>query len=318
MLAATLVLTSLVVTVTVTYARHAVLAKKSLEFAKGASEVEEASRSGLERVRKRMREGDCPGTKSEGTHDFAITPNGQEVTGERQVMSHKLRELRVRAQEDSPDGQGEQARIRARATVAPGHGVTRNRTRLDCDDGNGLLMAGLVQFISGDVTLQDVELAGLIVIEEGAHLTLEDVVLRGTIITRAGLCNSNSPILGATRPHVSMFGDVRLLAGTQLPETAVLGPDLRLDADVSSRVDIRGFAVADEIDLQGRGCVRGMVVPGRSENIASGVRRPGFGRGSQSWPDEIVAGGERVVQIAFPLDPVPDAVKDLMLSCEIN
>lgn len=317
-LAATLVLSSLVVTVTVTYARHAILAKKSLEYSKGASEVEEASRSGLERVRERMRNGDSPGTEADGTHDYAITPTGEEVIGEREVLSHKKRELRVKAREISPDQQGEQARIRARADVEPGHGPTQDRTRLDCDESDTVMLAGLVQFISGDVTLQDVELAGLIVIEEGAHLTLQDVVLRGTILTRAGLCNSNAPINGPTRPRLTCYGDVRLLAGTELPDRAMVAPDLRFVADESSRIDIRGFVTADEFEVKGRGCLRGMVVPGQTEKIASAVRRPGHGRGAQDWPSEIIAGGETVVQIAFPADPVPDAVKDQMCSYEIN
>ncbi|MHC4844836.1 MAG: hypothetical protein ACYTCU_01605 [Planctomycetota bacterium] len=311
-------LSSLVVTVTVTYARHAVLAKKSLEFAKGASEVEEASRSGLERVRERMRDGDSPGTEAEGTHDYAITPTGEEVIGEREILDHDKRELRVRASEAAPDQDPEHARIRARADVEPGSGPTKDKSRLDCSDGSTLLMAGLVQFISGNATYQDVDLAGLMVLENGATLTLEDVVLRGTIITRAGLCETNPPAVGSNRPQVQLFGDVRLLAGTQLPETAVLGPDLVLESDVSSRIDIDGFTVADEIDLNGRGRLNGMVVSGLSESISGDIRRPGFGRGQQDWPSDILAGGEAVVQIAFPVDSVPDSVKAAMASGDIN
>jgi hypothetical protein len=316
-LAATLVLSSLVVTVTVTYARHAVLAKKSLEFAKGASEVEEASRSGLERVRERMRDGDSPGTEAEGTHDFAVTPTGEEVIGERTVMSHKKRELHVRASEAAPDQDPEHARIRALADIKPGSGPTQDKSRLSCDDG-AIMMAGLVQFISSDTTYQDVELAGLMVIEDGATLTLDNVVLRGHIFTRSGLCESNPPAVGANRPKCQMFGDVRLLAGTQLPDTAVLGPDLILESDIASRVDIDGFTVADEIDLKGRGVVRGMVVSGQMESISSDIRRPGHGRGQQDWPSDILAGGEAVVQIAFPVDPVPDAVKAAMIAGDID
>ncbi len=96
-LAASLILSTLAIAVTVTYARHAVLAKKSLEFAQGASPVEEATRSGMERVRERMLDGNPPGTVEEGTQDHAVTAGGEDVTGERQVLAAQMREIRVRA-----------------------------------------------------------------------------------------------------------------------------------------------------------------------------------------------------------------------------
>jgi hypothetical protein len=316
-LAASLVLSSFVAAVTVTYARHAILSKQSLEFGKGASEVEEASRSELQRVRELMRVGNKPGTEDEGNHDQAVTPNGEIVVGERQEVGHGKRELRSRAH-GSSDSDSDQARLNARSDVVPGSRSTGDLTTLDCDAGAPLLMAGNLQIISGDVTLQGVQLAGFFLLEEGAHLTLQDVVLRGTILTRAGLCHSNAPSVGTNRPRVSVYGGLRLLAGTELPDTTVVGPDLVFDADEDSRVEVRGFVCADEIRMQGCGTMRGMAVSGLSEDVSSGMRRPGHGRGAQPWPDHVQAGAEEVSLLAFPSSDVDAATLTAMATGSVE
>jgi hypothetical protein len=316
-LAATLVLSTLAVAVTVTYARHAVLAKKSLEFAKGASEVEEATRSGLQRVRERMRIGDLPGTVAEGNADEVVTPSGQSVVGEREKVSHNTREVRVTA-ESSQNGEDEQAHIRARAQVAPASGTTQKPTQLDCDDGEAVLLAGNLMIISDHTAFSDVELAGLFLLEEGATLDLHNVLLRGTIITRAGVCESNPKLVGGSRPIVNVSGGLRLLAGTYLPGTAMVAPDLRFLVEETASIEVEGFAVADEMDIKGRGSLRGMVVTGSAETFASDVRRPGHGREPQEFPSYIECGGEVVTTIGFPTLEVPESTLDLMSTADLD
>lgn len=315
-LAATLVLSSLAIAVTVTYARHAVLAKKSLEYGKGASEVEEASRSGMERVRERMRDGDPPGTIDEGTHDQAVTPTGEVVEGERQCLPDQRREVRVRAR-SGPVDDGDEYRTRARGRVEPGCGDTQRRTTIECDDGQTLL-AGNLMIISGPTQFQGVELAGLMLLEDGAELTLTDCVLRGTILTRHGVCRDHPKAEGANRPRINVYGGLRLLAGTELPETAMCAPDAVFECDDASRVEMRGFSCADEVRVRGRGTVRGMVVSGVDEDLSDDVRRPGSGRGCEDYPDYIDCGAEEFVRVAFPNDPVPEATLDLMASCDFD
>ncbi len=316
-LAATLVISTLAVAVTVTYARHAVLAKKTLEFAKGASEVEEATRSGLQRVRERMRHGNSPGTVAQGTADHVVTSMGQTVTGEREEIDYDTREVRVRAA-SSQNGEDETAHLRARANVAPACGETDKPTQLRCQDGEQLLLAGNLMIISGHAAYADVELAGLFLLEEGATLDLHNVILRGTIITRAGICASNPKLKGGSRPSVNVSGGLRLLAGTELPDTAMVAPDLRFLADGSSSIEVRGFAVADEVEVSGRGCMRGMIVSGSSEVIGTAVSRPGHGREPEDFPTNVECGGEIVRCMGFPTDEVPDDTLDAMLTVDLG
>jgi hypothetical protein len=304
----------------VTYARHAVLAKKSLEYAAGASEVEEASRSGMERVRERMRDGDKPGTCEEGTQDNCTTPGGQDVTGERKCLPDHKREIRVRATGPSATNSSDEYRTKARASVQPvskGKGKVQTKTSVTCPDGS-LIMAGNLTVISGPVQYVGVELAGLMLLEEGAELTLQDCVLRGTILTNRGICKDNPQAEGPNRPRVNVYGGLRLLAGTELPDTAMCAPDAIFECDDASRVEVRGFACADEIKVKGKGSVRGMVVSDSDEDFSSKVRRPGYGRGAQSFPSTIEPGGEEMTRACFPNTPIPDWTLDAMIGCNLD
>ena len=315
-LAATLILSALAITVTVTYARHAVLAKKSLEFSKGASPVEEASRSEMDRVRELMRRGDPPGTLASGTHDQVITPTGEVATGERKVVADQKREVKVHAKGVNPNSDDEY-RTTARAKVEPASGPTKTRTTIECPTGD-ILLAGNLTIISGPTEFVGVELAGLMLLEEGATLKLTDCVLRGTIITRHGACKETPQAVGPNRPKVQVFGGLRLLAGTELPDTAMCAPDALFECDNASRVEVHGFACADEVKVKGKGTVRGMLVSGEDEEIDSTYTRPGHGRGLQAYPAQIVPGGEEIKRVAFPNNAIPSATLDLMATFDFG
>jgi len=317
-LVASLVLSSLAVAVTVTYARHAILAKKTLELAKGASQVEEASRSGMDRMRERMRAGDLPGTVADGTHDFAVTPTGEEVEGEREHQGGKRREVRVRATGQGANGDSEQVRVKARMDVTPGNGATGDRTGLECDEGSSLLLAGNLVVVSGNQSYVGTELSGLILLEEGSELTLEDVVLRGTIITRHGACKSNPRATGANRPRVNVYGGLRLLAGTEMPDVAMSTPDAVFVADESSRVEMRGFVSADELLVRGKARVEGVCVSGEAHEFSPKTRRPGHGRGAQDYPEAVRPGAEEITRVEFPNDLPPYETLDLMAYCDLG
>lgn len=315
-LAASLILATMATAVTITYARHALLAKRTLQYGQGASEVDEASRSELERVRELMRIGDKPGTEQNGDHDQAVTPTGEVVRGEREVTGHGRRDLRVRALGNN-NNSDEQARLRARSYVVPGNRPSGERTTLECETGN-IMLAGHVTIISGSQSYQGVELAGLFLLEDGAELTLEDVILRGTILTRHGACREHPAASGANRPRVRVYGGLRLLAGNELPDVAMCAPDLRFETDASSRVEVRGFVSADEVRVEGRGCVRGMVVHNEDEDISPKTRRLGHGRGTQDWPDTVSCGAEEVGSLSFPVAVVAESTMDTMDHCNFN
>lgn len=311
-LLATIVLSAIAASISVAWARHAVLAKGSLEMSHGASETEEAARSGLQRARQQMRAG---ATKT--AQEVVQTVDGDMVTVNRTEYGNEQRELRFQAARPGGDI-SEQAALRAHVSVIPTSGSGDEVTQLECETGDAVLAAGSLTVINSSVTYQDVELAGLFLLDAGADLTLDNVILRGTILTRAGLCDTNSPITGPARPQVNVYGTLRLLAGTELPDTAFMGPDAVVTVDAAARVDIQGMVVVDEIDLPARGVLNGLLVSKSSENVGASIRRPGHGRGAQSFPSFVVPGAERVTKMAFPTDDYTTAELDLMETFDAN
>ena len=316
-LLATLVLSALVVSVTVTYARHAVLAKKSLEVAQGASEAEEASRSGLERTRELMQRGDLPGTIDEGAEDIVQTPTGETVISEREVKNHRDRGLKVRAHGNGNDVEDE-ANLRAQARIQPGAKGPK-ATRFKCETGQGYQYHGATSVITGNVVKQNEELVGILLLEAGSTLTLDNVVLRGAIVTHAGLCDDNPPLEDAMRPQVTVYNGLRILDRPDLiPDTAVCAPDARISCDSNARVEMRGLVVAEELEVPGRGSMRGLVVSKQTPVLSTKVRRPGHGRGLQSWPETIEPASESVRRMGFPFDKVDGDTLVAMNSCDVD
>jgi hypothetical protein len=309
-LIASLVLSAIAASITVTWARHAVLAKGRLEMETGASEVEEEARSGLERTRERMRRGDPPGPT--GDEDVVTAPNGDTISCSRDTEGHDRRRLKTHAKRPS-GGDEEQASVRARAKIQPGClGAGENpngkRTRLTADAGGQVFMAGNLTILSSDATYVDQELAGLFLLEDGVDLTLNNVILRGAIITRPAAAPDHPLSSGANRPTVNLEGNVRLIAGTELPGVSIAGPDAVVSTSAGSRCEIEGFVVADELDCSnGRTTLQQMVVAETSESFGSDCRRPRQGREPRSWPDSIEAGAEEVTGLSFPATEFSEA-----------
>lgn len=314
-LIATLIMSALAASLTVAWARHAVLAKTSLEMSTGASETEEAARSGLERTREQMRRGTPPGTAEDGEEQIVETQTGEVVTCEREVVGHDRRDLRMRA--ESPGDQYEhEATLKGRAAIVPGScghsDSSGKRTCLSEDVGSEVLMAGHLTVLSGNCEMRDGEYAGLYLLEEGAELTLENCVLRGTIITRPAAQHDHPLASGANRPQVNIEGNVRLLAGTDLPEVSICAPDAVVRSSNTSRCEAEGVVSADEVEVDGRACFQHMVVCETVEDFGDDCVRPGHGRGARDWPDCLEAGIERVTAISFPATGFTDDELDLL------
>jgi hypothetical protein len=255
---------------------------------------------------------------ADGTHDESITPTGEVATGEREVSADdgQKRDIKVHAKGVNPNSDDEY-RTKVKAKVEPVSGPTTNLTTIQCSTGD-ILLAGNLMIISGPTQFQGVELSGLMLLEEGATLTLTDCVLRGTIFTRHGACKDYPAATGVNRPTVNIYGGLRLLSGTELPDTAMCAPDALVNCDDPARVEVRGFACADEIELKGQGSLKGMVVTVENEAIDPTYTRPGHGRGTQAYPDTIEPGGEEIMRVCFPNTPIPDATLDLMCSAPIG
>ncbi len=313
---ASLILAGIAASVTVTWARHAVLAKSSLEMAHGASESEEAARSGINHAREQMRQGDPPGSIADGEEDVVLTEDGHVVTIEREVEDHDRRKLKTKAHKVK-GSYTDEAACKAKAKVVPESNAGGKPTRFRKNDGAGLAGAGNVHVITGTTTYANTELIGTFILETGANLTLDNVVVRGVIVTRSGLSEDDPKLTGSSRPSLHFQKNVRILPDASAPDIAIVGPDLVITADSGARLGIEGQVIADEMDLPCRGTIVGMVTTETSSNISSKCKRPGFGRGPQDWSTQLEAGAERVTKISFPAEDYTEAEMDAMEGCDV-
>jgi hypothetical protein len=311
-LIATLILTSVVASITVGWARHAVLSKGQLEYGSGASRTEEASRSGFDRTREKMRRGNPPGLEEDGEEDRVMTDDGDEVVSERKPKDNQnnRREVKVRVEHESGN-ESRSANLRGDAEIVPGSRGGGKRTRLKCDEGAKVNLIPGLTMITGEVVFTpSSDLSGVFLMEAGSRMVMEDCTLTGTILTRASLCPDNDLAEGSQRPEIEIRGGFNCRPGSDLPGLSICGPDARLIADSNCRFDIEGMVVAEEVDLNCRGVLRGMLVAEGEESIGGQVERPGHQRGPKNFPDFVDVGSERMTRIAFPSEEFTDAELD--------
>ncbi|MFT7462783.1 MAG: hypothetical protein ACI9EF_001125 [Pseudohongiellaceae bacterium] len=303
---------------TVGWARHAVLAKGKLEMSTGASRTEEASRSGFERTRELMNSGQPPGTEADGNESVVTTSHGDEVRSERIVDGHDRRNVNVRAHHSSGNSHRDAA-LRGRAQIVPGSQGNGKRTRLsDSEGAKILLIPGLTMVTGTLVFTPSSDLSGVYLLENGSRLVMEDCDFTGTILTRASLNQTNVLATGGSRPVVELKGGCTLREGSDLPGMSICGPDLIVQADSDASIDVRGMVVAEEINLPCRGVLRKMVVSEGSETISSKISRPGHKRGPVAFPSFVEPGSERMTYISFPTDHFTAAEMDAIEDYDVD
>ena len=316
-LIATLILTAVAASITVGWARHAVLSKGQLEFATGASRTEEASRSGFDRLREQMRRGQPPGSDEDGEEEHVITEDGDEVRVSRTAQGHDQREVDVEVRHEG-GGDHREAALRGRAEVVPGSQGGGKRTRLRNEDGDKVLLVPGLTMVTGELVFTpSSDLEGIYVMLEGSRMVLEDCTLTGAIVSEAALSDSNPLTTGANRPVVEVRGGFLGRPGADLADLLICGPDLRFEATTDAQIDVSGMVVAEEVDLPCRGAVRGTVVTEVSENIGPNVQRPGHGRGVQDFPACVEPGSERMTRISFPTDEFTVADMDVLEAYDV-
>lgn len=321
-LIATLFVGALAASLTVGWARHAVLAKGKLEMATGASRTEEACRSGFDRCRAKMRHGLAPGDEAEGEQDVAITEDGDQVTVSRKKVTdeddYDKREVKVRTKHESGNAHKDAA-LKGRASVVPGNNSKGVKTRLTCDAGAKVLLIPGLTMVTGDLVFTPSStVTGVYLLEDGARVVLEDNVVEGCFVTRSSLCEDNPVATGSSRPRIEMKGGCKIKDNADFPGLSMCGPDLVISAATTARLDIAGMIVADDVDLPCRGTLRGMVVTEHSESLSSAIARPGHGRGAVKYPKSVEPGSERMTRLAFPTERCTDAEYDAMETYDVE
>lgn len=165
---------------------------------------------------------------------------------------------------------------------------------------------------SGDVTLSDQELSGILVLEDGATLTVRDVVLHGAVVSREALeGDAVGAFDPATAPELIIDGPFLVTSGDDLTDLAVLMPDgiLSTAGGLADSFQFLGAVVAHTINLAGVGVIDGSVAFA-SMTLADTVERPGHGREPLAMPD-ILDPGSAWTQSSFAVLPLNQTADEL-------
>lgn len=148
-------------------------------------------------------------------------------------------------------------------------------------------------YVSGTLTLSDTEVDGLLVIQDGATLTLSEVVLTGAIVsadtlgTEAYGAFDDQPL-----PTLVIAGDVRIDPAPWLPGVAILMPDGVIDTTaVAPRMQLGGDVVAHDVELTGPGFAGGHVQSVSPAVLDAGFELVGQHRRSIDWASGLSLNG---------------------------
>lgn len=155
--------------------------------------------------------------------------------------------------------------------------------------------------VASSMTLSATEFEGLIVIREGARLTLNDVVIHGAILSASATLGTTPDLFSEfLAPDLLITGMTRILSSDALPGVAILMPDGRVTAENPlARVQIQGDVIAHSLHLLTSGSFEGNLATVVPPVITSDVDRIGAGRAPRPWsPSLDHHGAWQVQQIA--------------------
>jgi hypothetical protein len=151
--------------------------------------------------------------------------------------------------------------------------------------------------ITSNTKYSDTELTGILYLHNGVKLTLEDVVLDGTIVSQPALSEGGWTKSEAT--SITIVGGLLIDPGATLPDCAIIAPDAEVIAESSSRIQLHGVVVADSLSIQGVGLLHGQIATTSTPSFSESVEMPGSGRAPRAWPDSIDTGAKGVGRVYF-------------------
>ncbi len=284
-LLAVMILTALIVTTAVAYARHVAMAGTTTADALRIHRSQESGESGVNWVRQALRS---------GADSTVATVPIEEGGGALVTLSGSgtTRDLVVA----NTDYYGLGATVIGRATVTP-------------DDASGLLpqlsssaiariKSSSPTLLSDGAVLFDTEIVGVLVIRQGASVTLRDVVVTGAVVSEEAFFSPPYQSWNATT--LRLDGSVRIDPGPILPECSIVMPDGAVFADPTTSVEVGGVVVAKRMTLDGIGSLNAPIAITGPLILSNKIDRPGAGRGPRPWPAALEFTTHQLSTLAFP------------------
>jgi len=305
-LVAVLIVVAMIALLGTTYARHVTLGNRSSPAAVASMRAAGAIDSGLAHARQLLR--------TQGTAATAALADGGSLAIADLSSGHSRLHLR------SVDSRGFGSTLLFEVERMPfvRAGMPDELPRIRSDLVPALLAnAGLPKtWISGLTTIQDADLEGLVIIQDGAVLTLKGVCVHGAIVSARALTALDfGPYDVITAPTLLVAGDLRILPRPELPGIAIVLPDGNVTTTIATaRMQLDGDVVAHMLVLAGTGSLRGNSASVAAPSIAAAIQRPGCGRAPRSWAAGLDPGQTSEVRglAALPRVQVPADVPAIL------
>jgi hypothetical protein len=278
-----LLVSVLVTSMVLGFSRHTVMVVDSAQATVAAFATEDAAQSGLAWARQTL----LADGSSSATLDMG---DGRQVSVSLVDAGADRRSIVVEAA-----GRGVRQTFGATAEIY----ATAGASTPELTDDARTTVAGSAQLIeiTGTASYVGAQLTGILLIRDGASLTLDDVVLDGSVVSEMALFGV------AASGSLHLRNGVQVTPGAVLPGVALAVPGVDVDGDGSERVQLEGVVVAGSLTLPGRGALHAQVAAADTPTLAVGYDLVGYGRAPQPWPPAVDTHSADVRRLAFP---VPD------------
>ncbi|MGQ0552670.1 MAG: hypothetical protein ACT4PU_05575 [Planctomycetota bacterium] len=299
-----LLLTALVVGLTMTYARSAILAGDAAPGSRGRMEVQTVMDSGLAYAQQSL-------LTDRPTTAVLSAPTGDSVRIDVDPAGDALRALDIRS---SSGGRAGQVSALAEVHLAAGGALP---TLTEATRAAVLASPRLIT-INANTTYANTTVDGILLVTAGRKLTLRDVVLTGTIIGAAAMSDA---AVGDDTVKIELEGSVLIEPDALLSGCAVVAPGSEVELASSARLQCEGVLVAREFDVKDSTTsarLHGQLVVAESAGVHAGIVQVGVGRGPQAWPACLQSGSQGITRLVFdrrlPSDSERSAIQAFSLS----
>ncbi len=171
---------------------------------------------------------------------------------------------------------------------------------------------GLID-ISSDTTYEDADLTGILLIRKGRKLTLENCIVRGSIVSENAL--SDEVWEDDETTELEIKGGLIIEPGSTLAGCAIIAPDCAITAVKAAgnrdpALQFHGVVVADSFELEGHAVFHAQLVTTQDPIFVGPVDRPGAHRKPRAWPTSLDINGQRIGRLVFPFEQPDQAARN--------
>ncbi len=294
-----LLLSILMVSGTVGYARYALQAEQHDVAALGNHSAREAALSGLAYARQALASGTLASSTTVQVGGAAVDILLTDAGNDRHLLTI----------ESLDEGLG--ARIVAEAAVIPS--ASGDMPRIDPVAAAAILADSATQKEEG--TKEDKTFEGHLVVKKGKTLNLINVVVKGSIFSETALL---AAIDGLPYDDIEYTGDetalvieggLRVDGVGAMAGVSIFMPEGSVSADDETQIELNGAVVSNTLLLDGHGVIAGPLLTQNTPTVNSLIDRPGEGRAPRPWPTALTHASYEIDWIAFPDQDVTAAEK---------